>query len=179
MFGSTKIMGIDVGFPDVVGTPVAPSPVPMPYPNIGTAKGEAKISGDFSKWCIAARDHKLVQVKASSELAKAVKSIVDTKTKVANAMDEVNDTLGRIGNLQEAQKKIMGDAAKLEAAVAKAFKTFDRVAKSSDKKAQEKAKAMLVGQGIALNSLFLTLDTLNKSLAKEQASLERVVQKLK
>lgn len=34
MFANTQLMGMDIGFPDVCMTPAAPSPVPLPYPNI-------------------------------------------------------------------------------------------------------------------------------------------------
>lgn len=34
MFANTSMMGIDTGFPDVCLTPVGPTPVPMPYPNL-------------------------------------------------------------------------------------------------------------------------------------------------
>ncbi|KTT24994.1 DUF4150 domain-containing protein [Pseudacidovorax intermedius] len=34
MFANTQMMGMDMGFPDVCMTPAAPSPLPIPYPNI-------------------------------------------------------------------------------------------------------------------------------------------------
>lgn len=34
MFANTQMMGMDLGFPDVCLTPVAPVPPPIPYPNI-------------------------------------------------------------------------------------------------------------------------------------------------
>jgi uncharacterized Zn-binding protein involved in type VI secretion len=34
MFANSQMMGTDMGFPDVCLTPVPPSPVPIPYPNI-------------------------------------------------------------------------------------------------------------------------------------------------
>lgn len=34
MFANCQLMGTDMGFPDVCITPAAPSPIPVPYPNI-------------------------------------------------------------------------------------------------------------------------------------------------
>jgi hypothetical protein len=34
MFANSQMMGQDMGFPDVCMTPAAPSPIPVPYPNI-------------------------------------------------------------------------------------------------------------------------------------------------
>lgn len=34
MFANSSMMGVDTGFQDVCLTPVAPTPVPMPYPNL-------------------------------------------------------------------------------------------------------------------------------------------------
>ncbi len=34
MFANCQLMGTDMGFPDVCITPAAPSPLPIPYPNI-------------------------------------------------------------------------------------------------------------------------------------------------
>lgn len=34
MFGNAQMMGLDMGFPDVCLTPMAPAPIPVPYPNI-------------------------------------------------------------------------------------------------------------------------------------------------
>lgn len=34
MFANSQMMGQDLGFPDVCMTPAAPSPIPVPYPNI-------------------------------------------------------------------------------------------------------------------------------------------------
>ena len=34
MFANCQMMGQDMGFPDVCITPAAPSPLPIPYPNI-------------------------------------------------------------------------------------------------------------------------------------------------
>ena len=34
MFANSQMMGQDMGFPDVCMTPTAPSPIPVPYPNI-------------------------------------------------------------------------------------------------------------------------------------------------
>ncbi|MES2533496.1 MAG: DUF4150 domain-containing protein [Pseudomonadota bacterium] len=34
MFANTQMMGTDMGFPDVCMTPAAPSPIPVPYPNM-------------------------------------------------------------------------------------------------------------------------------------------------
>ncbi|MGC3997857.1 MAG: DUF4150 domain-containing protein [Anaeromyxobacter sp.] len=34
MFANTQLSGLDVGFPDVCLTPAAPSPIPIPYPNL-------------------------------------------------------------------------------------------------------------------------------------------------
>lgn len=34
MFANCQLMGTDTGFPDVCITPAAPSPIPVPYPNI-------------------------------------------------------------------------------------------------------------------------------------------------
>lgn len=34
MFANTQMGGVDTGFPDVCITPAAPSPIPVPYPNI-------------------------------------------------------------------------------------------------------------------------------------------------
>ena len=43
-------MGISIVFPDVCKTPCAPSPVPIPYPNIGqasdTSQGPTKVKTD-------------------------------------------------------------------------------------------------------------------------------------
>ena len=37
MFANCQLMGTDMGFPDVCMTPAAPSPIPIPYPNIAMA----------------------------------------------------------------------------------------------------------------------------------------------
>ncbi|QRF61241.1 protein of unknown function [Variovorax sp. PDC80] len=34
MFSNCQLMGTDMAFPDVCMTPAAPSPIPVPYPNI-------------------------------------------------------------------------------------------------------------------------------------------------
>jgi hypothetical protein len=34
VFANCQMMGTDMGFPDVCMTPAAPSPIPVPYPNI-------------------------------------------------------------------------------------------------------------------------------------------------
>jgi hypothetical protein len=34
MFANTQMMGMDMAFPDVCVTPAAPSPIPIPYPNM-------------------------------------------------------------------------------------------------------------------------------------------------
>jgi hypothetical protein len=34
MFANCQLGGVDTGFPDVCLTPAAPSPIPVPYPNI-------------------------------------------------------------------------------------------------------------------------------------------------
>ncbi|MEO7242692.1 MAG: DUF4150 domain-containing protein [Variovorax sp.] len=34
MFANCQMMGMDMGFPDVCMTPMVPSPIPVPYPNI-------------------------------------------------------------------------------------------------------------------------------------------------
>jgi hypothetical protein len=34
MFANSQMGGIDLGFPDVCMTPMGPTPVPVPYPNI-------------------------------------------------------------------------------------------------------------------------------------------------
>lgn len=34
MFANCQLMGTDMAFPDVCMTPAAPSPIPVPYPNI-------------------------------------------------------------------------------------------------------------------------------------------------
>ena len=50
MFANTQMMGTDIGFPDVCLTPAAPSPIPIPYPNLGQV---ANASGTVSKVVIA------------------------------------------------------------------------------------------------------------------------------
>ncbi len=48
--------GITIAFPDVCITPVAPSPIPIPYPNIAkssdTAKGTKKVKCDGNPVCV-------------------------------------------------------------------------------------------------------------------------------
>ena len=46
MFANTQAGGIDNGFPDVCLTPAAPSPVPVPYPNI--AAGPMAVSAVYN-----------------------------------------------------------------------------------------------------------------------------------
>ncbi|MBI3068817.1 MAG: DUF4150 domain-containing protein [Betaproteobacteria bacterium] len=36
MFANTQMGGMNLGFPDVCITPMAPAPIPVPYPNIST-----------------------------------------------------------------------------------------------------------------------------------------------
>lgn len=42
MPAATKKGGTAAGFPDVCKTPAAPSPIPLPYPNIGQLSGAGK-----------------------------------------------------------------------------------------------------------------------------------------
>ena len=50
MFANCQLMGTDMGFPDVCITPAAPSPIPVPYPNIAmssdTADGSTTVTCD-------------------------------------------------------------------------------------------------------------------------------------
>ncbi len=178
MFANTQMMGMDLGFPDVVLTPTPMAPVPIPYPTVA-AGPMGTPSRDFKRWGSSVRTQLTEQTKASKDLNKAVGMILDVKSKVAKAMDEVNDILGRIENLQAAQKKIVTSAAKMESTVDKAFKNLEKQAKSKDVKAKKTAKALLIGKGIALTALYLALEGLNKSLSKEQAALEKAAKKLK
>ena len=56
MPASNKGAGQSIGFPDVCLTPAAPSPVPIPYPNIAkssdTAKGTKKVKCDGNPVCV-------------------------------------------------------------------------------------------------------------------------------
>jgi len=178
MFTNTQMMGMDLGFPDVLLTPTSFGPVPIPYPNIGNSP-LAKPSRDFTRWGSSVRTQLAAQTKASADLNKAVSMILDVKSRVAKAIDEVNGILGRIENLQAAQKKIVFSAAKMESAVDKAFINLDKQAKPKDVKAKETAKALLIGKGAALRALYLALEVLNTSLSKEQAALEKAAKKLK
>ena len=178
MFANTQMMGLDAGFPDVCLTPVPAGPVPIPYPDIAVGP-MGKPCRDFTRWGTSVRAQCTAQTKATKDLNKAVTTILDMKSKAAKAIDELNGILGRIEKLQAQQKKIVVDAAKMESAVAKAFKDFDKQAKSKDSKAKLTAKALLLGKGVALTALFLLLEGLNKSLVKEQAALEKAAKKLK
>ena len=178
MFATTQMMGLNVGFPDVLTTPTTPGPVPLPYPDLGVSP-KAPPARIFVRWGSDVRGQLSAQTKASKELHKAVGTILDVKSRVAKAMDEVNGILGRIETLQAQQKKIVANAAKMEGEVAKGFKGLEKQAKSKDAKAKETAKAVLIAKGIALNALFLALEGLNKSLSKEQAALEKAAKKLK
>ncbi|MEO0558954.1 MAG: PAAR-like domain-containing protein, partial [Bacteroidota bacterium] len=55
--------GITIAFPDVCKTPAAPSPIPIPYPNIAmssdTAKGTKKVKMDGNPICVKDSNFKM------------------------------------------------------------------------------------------------------------------------
>lgn len=57
MFANTQMMGMDIGFPDVCLTPVGPTPVPIPYPNL--AAGPMGVPAAYKVLFMAAPAHNL------------------------------------------------------------------------------------------------------------------------
>ena len=181
MFANSQMMGISVGFPDVLLKPTPLPQPPVPYPSItGSPMGPSiGPSGDFVKWGSTVRSQSAVLAEARNELNQAIATILDVKSKVIAAMDEVDSILGRIEELQSQQRKFMMAAAKMENEVARAFKSFAKSGKSTKPKASESAKAILISKGIALNAQLLALQGLNKAITKQQKALESAAKKLK
>lgn len=173
MLANTQMMGLDKAFPDV---PI--SPVPIPYPNSdGRAGNDASIKADpkFQAWANAFAMRKQEAENAGRELAKAGANAMTLGLKAVKAITDVEKALDRITKLQGTQIKVMKSVEKLERDIARGFDKMNKLAKSSDVKAKENAKIILIAKGQALMTLMATLEGVNKQLKIEQTKFEKMI----